>query len=947
MAFAHLHCHTDASLKDGLGTVMRFVEAAARVSPGGAVAMTDHGSLANAISFTQAAKQFKIKPLLGLEAYLAIDGQVGHVTLLADGNEGFHNLTTLNNIGHASKYKQPAFELTDLLTHNKDIVVLSGCQGSPFQKMSLHEAVSLGSRIKSVYGHRFFVEAMAVNSYPHAARALDLAGALNAKIIITNDAHFPYESDADIHHILTQMKAGFEYDSQELWLKTQSELKMAFRKYCGDEVTQRLIEEGSFVRTAKLASYIREVKFSGSSALHLSHEESMKVLRRFVGSRAKEKFGLHPKAEVVQRLRAELDVINKTGYADYFLIIEDLVSNAKKMKVKVGPGRGSGAGSLVLYTLGVTDINPLDYDLSFERFLNVDRIGMPDVDIDFDSERREKVIEYAKERYGALPIATYSRYSHKSLIHDLAKTMHISRESEAKLAHGVHDDANFRSFCEDNKLFSQAYEAFIGQIRHKGKHAGGVIITKEDVPIERAGDSLVAAWTEGKVNELSYVGITKFDLLSLSALTALRHLEEKLHVKPPKPHELSPSNPDYKTVFNIFKKGDLAGIFQFSGSDGIRELCMNLGPECFEDLIALNALYRPGAIDVGTAFKYPEWKKSPRILDTSYNDILAPTYGVIVYQEQVMAIIQRFMGGSLAQADTARRTIVKTKVDDPKWVKSFEDLKAQFIEAASKTLGVEKTSELWDELAAHSRYSFNKAHATAYAQIAWETAWWKAFYKHQFYAEMLNTDLVNTQLYIYEAISSGAKVMTPHIQYSTHEYTVADGKIFMPLHSIKFLGFDAAKKITEERQLNGPFVDAHDMMRRIPKSVLRANARLGLYALGGLNLLEGTAKVYQLDSAKVVEASALRTTQMQSQFLGMYIPDAALVGRIERAKSRGYLGGIISEISERVSKFGPYKVFRLAPHGTFWTRDFDFRIGEFVIVSVSKGKLKAVHERAA
>lgn len=939
--FTNLHTHTDASLKDGLGTVQRLVSGVRKNGLYPALAMTDHGSLANAIAFILACKQEEVKPIVGLEAYVDVDGDIGHLTLLANGNEGFHNLITLNNIGHASKHRQPAFPLSDLLRLSNGIILLSGCQASPLQRMSLDEAVAVGLRLKMAFGSRFFIEAMAVNEFAHAERAIELAQKLKSKIIVTNDAHFPFESDAEIHSILTTMKAGYHYNSKELWLKPFDEMIRTFQKYCGKDLTKKLLDKGAFDRGTKLAEVIQEIELSGTTTIESLHASKMKELTSTIVKKLaltkKEMSKAEYKVNVV-RLKAELAVIDKTGYADYFMALNDIVAFAKDSGVRVGPGRGSGAGSLVLYLLGITDVNPLTYDLSFERFLNQERIGMPDIDIDFDSELRQTVIDFAKEKFSAVPIATYSRYSHRSLIHDLCKTLKIPKEAESELAQMTVEDKNFKKFCEENETFGQCYFAFLDQIKHKGKHAGGVIITNNPVPIERAGEELVAAWTEGKVNELTYAGITKYDLLGLSALTCLRHLETKFGRLAPRPETTPLADKD--KVFDLFQKGDLAGIFQFSGSDGIRDLCIALHPETFEDLVAINALYRPGTIDVGTAFKYPEWKKSPRKIHSLIDDILEETYGVIVFQEQVMKIVQRILGGTLAEADMARRVIVKTKPDDPKWVKSLKDLETKFIETGAPLLTRRVAKNLWNEISAHSRYSFNKAHAVSYAIIAWEMAWWKTFQRADFYAEMLNTDTNNAQLYMYEAIESGIEVKLPNINYSSHMYEVSDA-IYMPLSSIKYLGLNAAVKIAEERKKNGLFLSNKDVMTRVPKSVLRANARLGLAAMHGFpdEVCEGLG----IDELKIKEMKALSLNKKMKKFLGMIIPSKELLKKINEINVSGvYTAGIISEEEERASSYGPYRVYKLTPHGAFWTRKATLNIGDFIVCKIIRGKLVSI-----
>lgn len=933
--FTHLHVHTDASLKDGLGTVHRLV-GHAKERGFDSLAMTDHGSLANAVAFTIACKAAGIKPILGVEGYIAVDEQVGHITLLADGDAGFANIVKLNNLGHASSFKRPAFTVDQLLENADGVVCLSGCVSSPLQSMPYEEAKRLAARMKSVFGPRFFMEVMFIADQDTWSRPIRLAEEIGSKVVLTNDVHFPLEHDASIHAILTQMKAGFEYNSRELWLKTPDRILSRAVKAGYDHET---VKEWIF-RAHRIARLITPVNLEKEP--HLPHvEDAEGKLKTMViaALKARKSELVCDYKKYVARAQYELKIINSMGYATYFVILDDIVQNAKERGVRVGPGRGSGAASVVLYLLGITDVDPILYDLSFERFLNPERRGMPDVDMDFDSEHRKHVIEYAESRWNAIPIATYSKYSHKILVHDLAKMLKIPRDIEKVAADMGPESAEFKNLCEANTVFCQAYDAFKDQIRHKGKHAGGVIITPGDVPVERVtNDQLAAAWTEGKKNELSYAGIVKFDLLGLSALSAIRRLEKKYGRRADRPEDDHPA-------FEIFQKGDLAGIFQFSGSSGIRELTLKLQPRVFDELTAINALYRPGALDVGAVDAFPKWKKEPRRVPALIEDILAPTYGAIVYQEQVMAIYARITNGTLGEADLARRVIVKSKRDDPEWVKKFEALQAQFVEASIKAgLSEKESKKLWEELAAHSRYSFNKGHATAYAYVAWETAWWKFTHPAAFYAAMLNTDPSETQTYIIAAVESGIIVSPPHVNSSTEEWEADEKTIYMPLTSIKHLGTPGATAIVAARDtVGGKFADLKKFMEVVPKKLLRARGREGLWFLGAFRGIEGV--IEDLQMKKEVASKSVQWYEAQRTYLGFVIPKPSMLKEFKRLEGEGFVAGIIAERKAKESKFGPYIVYHLMPRGTFWSRErMDLQVGEAVAAKVNKnsGKARAV-----
>lgn len=946
-AFTHLHLHTDASLLDGLGTVPRLIKQAKNVGFN-KLAMTDHGTLANAVVFNIEAKSLGIKPVLGMEGYIEFDGQIGHITLLANGNDGWNSLLQLNNLAHKSSYKRPAFTIDELIKFNKGLVCLTGCIASPFQQLPLSDAYRLGSKLKSVFGYRLFAELMFVGSSLAWKRPIKIAEKLNLKKVITNDVHFPSKSDRNVHPILTKMKAGFDYDSSQLYLKSYQEMFDAAVSY-GIEPNE---VHDMLQRSSRIADKLKSVKLSAEP--HLPHvSESSEDLATICknSDRWKEvtrEFSTGFSADVYrERLAYELGIISEMDYADYFIILDDLLKAARKNNVKIGPGRGSGAGSLILYLMEITEVDPIEHGLKFERFLNPERKGMPDVDIDLESERRELVLDYAAEKYGAVPIATYSRYSHKSLTRDLCRMFRVDKDLTDKAADGGPNSDAFDLIVRDNAGFDEAYEALMGQIRHKGKHAGGVIITDTTVPIERVGDTLAAAWTEGLNHELSYAGIVKFDLLGLSVLSALRELEEKFDKKPDKPtkgHE----------VFEIFRKGDLSGIFQFAGSEGIRDLTIDLEPDDLNDLVAINALYRPGAIDAGSTWKYSEWKKKPRKVPSYISDILEPTYGAIVYQEQVMEIFQRTVGGSLGTADLARRTISKAerKLHDPRHMAKVEKLGEDFVEGAIKNHGLSErdAKDIWKEIKTHTRYSFNKSHSTAYAMIAWQCAWWKYYHPADFYAAMLNVDSTNEQTYIIDAVSNGIEVVAPHVNVSGMKWNAKDEKIFMPLSAVKFLGESGVNSLIESRKLaGGKFENLEHFMNSVPKRFVRARARIGLYSLGGFKgLFEDKSLSYAEDVLEVKEIPLMKDyKKRQLKYLGFIIPNSEMLKTFRKLESNGWICGVIDSSEKRTSKYakyGDYMVYRLSPNGVFWTREaMDLQDGQVIAVKIGgKGKAKKI-----
>jgi DNA polymerase-3 subunit alpha len=932
-----LHTHSDASILDGLRPVAELVRAAKNMGFE-SLAVTDHGSLANAVSFTIEAELQGIKPILGIEAYVDVDGETGHLTLLADGNRGFENIIQLNNIGHLSDRKHPSFTIDDLIKHAEDVILLTGCVSSPLNKMSESDSLRLGSRLKAAFGPRMFSEVMFIADTDTWSKPIRLSEKLGTKLVITNDVHFPYQDDASMHTILTQMKAGFDYHSKELWLKRPDQIWERAK-----EVIPQRTFDGAILRAYNIGRLIKPVVLKRKPSLPTRIGDIGK-LRELVDKAIVESdripSGIGP-AWDVYRIRAEyeLGIIEKMGYNSYFLILLDLVEQARLAGTRIGPGRGSGAGSLVLYLLNITDIDPIKFDLSFERFLNPYREGMPDVDMDFDSEHRELVIKAAKERWGALPIATYARYSHKVLVHDLAKFFKIPREIEKQAADRGPESPEFKQVSDEFPDFHKAYLAISGQIRHKGKHAGGVVITDVTVPEERVGDAVAVSWTEGERNELSYAGIVKFDLLGLAVLTALQQLEVRFGQHAPFPP--LPGSP----VFEIFKSGNLAGIFQFSGSSGIKNLTMRLNPDQFEDLVAINALYRPGALDVGSTDHYPEWKKKPRTVHPLVDPILKSTYGAVVYQEQVMQIFAAVMGGSLGEADLARRVIVKSKESDPTWAPKIEALKRSFVAAAVAKMPMDVAERLWEELASHARYSFNRAHAVAYARIAWETAWWKHYHPTAFYAAMMNTSPDEVQEFIFAASGEGIKFLPPSLVRPSNEFAATDDEsgIHVPISFIKFLGEKGANEVIAKAK-ERPFASVADFVARVSKRAVTKRAREGLYALGAFKALSADGTDAKLLGVDPLELSRLTVYEAQQRFLGIIIPSKRFMDWLENEKLLGKVAGIVMTIKNKESRWGPYVVFYLAPEGVVWMRPNPgtVKVGDIVTAKTRKDSGKAL-----
>lgn len=927
--YTPLHVHTDAS-SDGLGTVQALVERAKDLGMT-SLAMTDHGTLANAISFWSACVEQGIKPILGLEAYLQYEDKRHHLTLLARNRTGFENLIELDTRSHLHSISgYPTTTLSLLNSLGGNLFVLTGCPASAIHR----EDKTFGKKFvldlcQAVGKSNVFCEVMFASSFDYWTRPLEIAEELSMAHVVTNDTHFPLAHQFASHQILTSVRKGYTYNSEQLWLKSAQEIL----DY-GSLYTSRHKIEAGLEKTNYLAGLCSVWDMRAAPSLP-SVPKAREMLLEAVKLAYKSNTASRSESERtarLERLRREFRELEKKGFLDYVYILWDIVKWAKNKLIRVGPGRGSGAGSYVLYLLGITQIDPIDFGLHFERFLNPERTDYPDVDVDFDSNRRQEVLDYAKSQWGAVPIATYSTYSHKSAVHDIARIVGIDKEISVVAAERGKSSVEFEKFCEEKPTILPTYNAMLGQIRHRGKHAGGVVITSQPVPLEKAGDVMVAAWTEGENRELSKVGIVKYDLLGVSALTQLEDMEKLSGVKAP----LVPDN-DPK-VLELFQRGEVNGIFQWTGSEGIREFTRKLAPNSFLDLVAINALYRPGALDAGTAEKYPEYKKKPRKLHPQIDPLLTTTYGVICYQEQVMSVVAEVTGSTFGEADLVRRLISKAHVGNPEWEKQMRDLHKNFMgKGEARGFDRKLLETLWEEIYTHSRYSFNLSHAAAYSLIAWQMAFFKAHYPGVFFTAMLRHDTANAQGYLYEAAKRGIAIYTPKINVSGVQHELRDNAIYLPLTDVKFFGEKMVKQVIEEREKNGEFLSFEDFSKRVAKRACNSRNRTSLYQIGAFTGFADSPDKFLDDYASL---PLLGDSEAQQEILGYTIPTPRVMWLLERFGSEeDYAIGFVRGWKDKKNKKGqPYRIFYLSPEGSFWLReDFEkYAEGNFLVVKKTK-----------
>lgn len=910
--YTPLHLHTNFS-PDGLGTIDNMMDYASSAGFK-SLAITDHGTCGGHVAFWSAAKDRGIKTLFGNEMYIVHGGRRGHITVLARNTRGYNNLLQLNNLSYTKKDRGfPTITLDDISNHSEGIVVLSGCSASPLYHGTDADAMVFAGALFDILGaDNFYAEVMGVIAEDNFSRPQMIAKRLGLKMVLTNDTHFTRKQDANAHTIMCISRKGFDYTSGELWLKTRDEMlgTKFLQSYAGNSLLEELLDN-----TNALSNEFEEVDLSGEPLLPSASSE-VNILQIAIDKEVSKSTSRN------SRLEYEIDVIQKQGLVDYFTILFDIVEFCKSRGIKVGPGRGSGAGSYFLYLLGITDIDPIEHGLMFERFLNPDRSDMADFDLDVEASRRDEVIEYANTKWGAWPIANYSTYSHASLIRDIGRFFNVPL-NEVGIAAESEDEVvldNFFAKCETthstagtSKKFTpadarRAYDVMLGQIRHRGKHAGGVVIATRPVPIE---DEKVA-WVEGvHARELSETGLVKYDILGVTALSQIAEMEKITGMTPGNPWDAGA----YEVFESIFHTGRTEGVFQFGGSSGIVELTKKVAPKSLADLSAINALYRPGPLDSGMAWKYPEYKAAPRSVHPDIDEILSETYGVIIYQEQVMAIVAKITGGSLADADNARKIISKGKPGDKVWEKKMRELQKHFKDKGYVNYPKPLVNSLWDEIVTFGRYGFNKSHSTAYSLVSYRMAWFKHFYPAAFYTALLNGDSENADRWLYAAAQDGIKVKHPDINNSGVFWTTDGVGIYAPLVALKYFGEKQASEFVAYRNEHGKFTKFEEL-EKVPKRTINSRVRRQLYLGGALNGITGDIAAY---IPAFEETLSMSRAQKEIEALGYRLPGDMFIDFFNKETKLDRVVGFVSEIEKRNKGRGDYYVIRLTPKYTFWT----------------------------
>jgi DNA polymerase III subunit alpha len=880
--FVHLHCHTQYSLLDGANPIGALLEqAVAYRMP--ALAITDHGNLFGAIEFYQKARAAGIKPIIGCEMYVAPknhrDRDTGgphheyhHLILLAANREGYKNLIKLVSAAHLDGfYYKPRIDKELLSTHHEGLIGLSACLRGEIPSLlaagEADKALAAAGEHEEILGKgNFYLEVQhnGLEQQQKVNRALvDLHRKTGMELVATNDAHYLTRAHSKAHDILLCLQTGktvnetdrMRFGSDENYIKSAEEMLADF-----SEIPEAVLNSKHIAERCNL-----DLPFD---QIHLPHykvpegytrEKYLEQLARDgLAARLKDKPpDSLPDETYRQRLATELAVLNTMGYAGYFLVVWDIINFARSHGIPVGPGRGSAAGSLVAFALRITDIDPLRYDLLFERFLNPERVSLPDIDMDFCMDRREEVIRYVAEKFGSdhvCQIITFGTMAAKAVIRDVGRvlelpyaevdkvaklvpnTLGITLDEAVKVEPRLQEVSKAEPKIQELLTLARSLE---GLARHASTHAAGVVISEEPltehVPLYRGAKGEIV--TQYAKDELEKIGLVKFDLLGLRTLTVIDQAVKLINKKRPSESPLRNSELplDDSMTYRQLSSGETVGIFQLE-SRGMRDLLVKLKPELFEDLIAILALYRPGPIGSGMVDDFIKRKRG--LVPIKYDlaqlkEILQETYGVIVYQEQVMKIANVLAGFSLGQADLLRRAMGKKKPEE------MEKQKERFIEGArSNGIPEKKAEKLFDLMAYFAGYGFNKSHSAAYALISYQTAYLKAHYPVEFMAALLSSEMGNADKvvrYITECRARGIKILPPDVNESRRDFTVVEDGIRFGLAAIKNVGDHAIDSIRQAREEGGPFGSIFDFCRRIDSKKVNRRAIEGLIKSGALD----------------------------------------------------------------------------------------------------------------
>ena len=952
MNFVHLHVHSYYSLMDGLNSPAELVQAAKDAGQT-AIAITDHGTLSSHRDMQIACQEAGIKPILGVEAYISptdrfdrsskTDKSIqayNHIILLAKNKKGLENINTLQELAwNEGFYHKPRIDREILNEYSEGIIVLSGCLNGliskAIEKNDLSAAKLLLKGFKQSFGDDFYVEVQSHNPPEINAALLKLADELNIKPVATGDAHFAKEEDRileeamlilstspkvdkdadfDMSRQIKDMNDRFNYlypdrkisfQDYNLFIQNRQEIEADFKK-AGINRTD------IFDNTVELADKVGSYEFYSNLDLLPVPKTNADTRLQELAEKGLERLQKASDEVYTARLKEELDIIASKNFASYFLVVADMINWAKDNGIMVGPGRGSAAGSLVCYALGITDVDPIVYDLLFFRFINPERNDFPDIDTDFEDRRRKEVKDYLKKKFKYVAsISTFTYFKDKGVVRDAARVFMVPLSDVNRALKSVD---TFEDYLEspNTKEFRMKYpevtwlaERLRGRIRSTGVHAAGVVVAKEEIrkyaPVESREDAQDKV--SGRIPVVAYdmetvadIGLIKLDALGLKTLSVISDTLNSIKKRHKKEVNLSSLPLDDKKVYEMLSEGYTKGVFQAEATP-YTNLLMKMGVDKFEDLVASNALVRPGAMNTVGA-SYVNRKHGKEAVEFSHT-ILKPftenTYGVIIYQEQVMQACVHLGGMSWSEADKVRKIIGKKKD-----AKEFDQFKDKFIEGASKHISKKKAEALWHDFEAHAGYSFNRSHAVAYSMLSYYTAWLKTYYPLEFMFSILKNegDKDARTEYLIEAKRLGLRVSLPHINESDVYFSLQEDAIRFGLAEVKFISDSIANKIIERR----PYASYKDFIEKASKKGSGINSR----AIDALNNIGAAAFEDNPRTGKEKES--------YYEFLG--IPTFNLEGIPPRVKSQARP---ISEFDD-LGSFVMFGMVKNIKRGTGWAR---------------------------
>ncbi|HVN25195.1 MAG TPA: DNA polymerase III subunit alpha [Syntrophorhabdales bacterium] len=886
--FVHLHVHTQYSLLDG---AIRFEPLFKTAKSYGmpACAITDHGNMFGAIDFYTSARDAGLKPIIGCEVYIAPKSRLDkktargednayHLILLALDVTGYRNLVKMVSHAHLEGfYYVPRIDQELLVAHNEGLLCLTACIKGRIPQMILRDdQKALASAVDdylSIFGDRLYFEVQD-NGIPEQKKVneglIELSKKYNVPLVATNDCHYLKREEAKAHELLLCIQTGktlsdkdrLSFSSDHFYFKSGDEMDRSFSQYPEVLTNTLRIAEMCNVKMESGTYHFPEFKLPSNESL-AEHFENL--CRQGFEKKISYIATTYPAftedlaTRYQERLNYELKVIKETGFAGYFLIVSDFIGFAKSQDIPVGPGRGSAAGSLVAYCLGITNIDPIKYDLIFERFLNPERISMPDIDVDFCIEGRERVIQYVTERYGKENVAqiiTFGTMKSRAAVRDVGRALGfpyadvdriaklIPAALDMSIEQALHDEPRLKEMCEKDPSVAELIDNAMvleGLARHASTHAAGIVISNkplvEHLPLHRGtkGETV----TQYPMKSIEKIGLIKFDLLGLKTLTIIDNVIKTLKSQGIS-LDIANLPLDDPGTYELLSSGNTSGIFQLE-SRGMRDLLIKLKPSKFEDIIALIALYRPGPLTSGMMEQFIKRKNNPALIKYEtelLEEVLKDTYGVIVYQEQIMKIASRLAGFSQSEADALRKAISK-KVPE-----QLESYREQFVHgSAGNGVKPDIAARIYDVILQFGQYGFNKSHSAAYALVAYQTAYLKTHHYLPFMAAILTNEVNDTDSlirYVAECRESGATILPPDVNESDKAFTIVDNKIRFGLSGVKNVGDAALDSILHVRRESGPFTSLLHFCslvdsRKVNKKVVESLIKAGSFDSMGLN----------------------------------------------------------------------------------------------------------------